>query len=275
MPLYRFAFLFVLPMVLCLSLAKDVHFGPEHWTANNHARVFDGYADEGWLTRDAGGKSPHDQQWVWMDFTAALSGIETDDRIIQASLTWPGVRENWADAAPGLVYRLFPVQDGNFGRDQIYAAGATTTREAGDVVAYNQANVGYGEVRDLDMAFQAKAMDITELIRGWHNGSIPGNREAVLLWDKQAVEGQILQAFWGNQLSATAGTGPSIEITTMKPEPFTPEVIGPLPVSYNPKVFGNSPCRRRPEFIRASISTPRIFRRSATVCYTPPSDRRR
>lgn len=216
------------------SHAQTATTGPNYWTDSNHGRVFDGYRDGGWLTRDSGGSAPSDQQWIWMDFSDVLAGIETDDRILHATLTWSGVRENHAGTAAGVTYSIFNVTDGNFGRDQIYAAGASATREARDVVNYAQTHTGYGEVSEFTTTFAPKTMDITELIRGWHNGSIAGSGEAMLLWNQQAANDGLLQLLWGNELNASGvGVGPTLEITTMKPEPFTAEVKGPLAIEYD------------------------------------------
>jgi len=175
------------------------------------------------------------QQWLWMDVSAALAQIPANDGIVSATLDFSGVKHAGGSGGGGDVqFSAFAVPgDGiDRGRAAVIAAGGAG-RDGNDLTDFYAENTAFGAISGISSSeFQSKSLDITELVQGWQSGSITDNPGQMIVVNDIIVAPYTFARF-ANEDAETAGTAenrPTLTIETVVPEPgaFCLTVLGSI-----------------------------------------------
>jgi len=148
------------------------------------------------------------QQWLWMDVSAALAQIPAGDTVTSATFSFSGVKHAGGSGGGGDVqFSAFAVPgDGiDRGRAAVIAAGGAG-RDGNDLVDFYAENTAFGAISGISSSeFQPLSLDITGLVQGWQSGSITDNPGQMILVNDIIVEPYTFVRF-ANEDAETAGT---------------------------------------------------------------------
>jgi hypothetical protein len=166
------------------------------------------------------------QQWIWMDVSAALAQIPANDGIVSATLDFPGVKHAANSGGGGDVqFSAFavPGDPNDRGREAVIAAGGAG-RDGNDLTDFYAENTPFGAISGISSSeFQPKSLDITGLVQGWQSGSITDNPGQMILVNDRIIEPYTFVRF-ANQDGETVGTAENRPILTI--EAGEPAVAG-------------------------------------------------
>ena len=164
----------------------------------NHARRFiaahpgipdypDG--DSSWTTFDSGNNgSGTQQQWIWMDVSAALAQIPAGHTVTSATLDFPGVKHAANSGGGGDVkFSAFavPGDPNDRGREAVIAAGGAG-RDGNDLTDFYAENTPFGAISGISSSeFQPKSLDITGLVQGWRGAAAAAVPWSPASWSAQ------------------------------------------------------------------------------------------
>lgn len=188
-----------------------------------------------WMNYDDGTTSNwYAQQWLWMNIgTAWISRIPPGETIISASVTFSEANFRTGTGYGTSDYSIFEVPgDGsvglnpsNLGRQAIIDFNGQG-RNGNELPDWYAGHTGYGLVTAAQInATGPVTFDITDLVKGWYEGTLTQNKGQMMILNKDRSGGTTFAA-WGVAFgySSDPGSGPTITAitaTSVVPEPST------------------------------------------------------